>query len=375
MQDISMMKYWWRLFVTLLVCLVIYNCLMSLINTEDSYRADYHDELNWGPGQAGLNYSDSSELKYIIGLSTINRPQGDLLLSTLSSMFIALENSTQSYIVIVQIGDEDQQLGAKRLRMVQNRFPDKLVNGTLEVVVIQYEWYQSLNILNHSNNNDDWERKLVADYTHLMNYAFDKKGEYYLHLEDDIHADIGFLNDVDRFVHDVHTDVWLDLSFSGLGLLGKLWKSSQLSDMINYFLDHNTGIPIDHLYADYVDRKFPPCTPENGKHVSMDCLQELGVIHMLHRPSLFTQAQDHLSQMSTKQSSYQSPGDTTRPDLDRSRVVWDTNRPIKHEPWPWEDVPIYVNPPAKISSTIQGFDETLIDLYTLKQVCLFCVLD
>ena len=82
------------------------------------------------------------------------------------------------------------------------------------------------------------------------------------------------------------------------------------------------------------------------------CASDTTQLRLLHRPSLF----QHIGFYSSW------PGDegTNNSDI---------NVPIGYEPWPWSDVPIFVNPPARIFTSLKLHNvKALKNLYSMVDV-------
>ena len=69
----------------------------------------------------------------------------------------------------------------------------------------------------------------------------------FLKLEDDIVTKSGFLSDMRKFIREKQRDNWFMLEFSELGFIGKVFKSSDLTVCINFFLMFSSKQPIDLL--------------------------------------------------------------------------------------------------------------------------------
>ena len=372
----TVMKFHGRIVTLLFGCYLLYQCAITMDRSDYQMQTSLMDYLPdyWCERLEAVDFNPQywikpflllrRQYKYVIGIPTARRSY-DLLNATLQSVFKCLENTSQTYIVIVQICDTEMHTIEDTVDMLRKEFSLQIRMGKIEVITVHPSWYKAIGVHQHIGNNSVlWEMKLVGDFTYLMVLST-TRGQYYLHLEDDISASLNFLQTIDNFVEEVQSELWISLEFSSVGLLGNLWRTSDLAELVAFLLTLNTGKPIHHLYTDYIGYIYPACDPH---HVHGQCLQELGMTRILHRPSLFMQKGDQMDQRIARKYPLPIQVNSTRPEVDKSRPVWDTNRVINHEAWPWTDVPIYVNPPALISTTLHSQHSSLMDLYTLQKV-------
>jgi len=92
---------------------------------------------------------------------------------------------------------------------------------------------------------------------------------------------------------------------------------------------------IETILDKYVELQYPNCSQESK--ITSRCIQELGLARIHHYPALATSPQHHAAA---------NPIKTT-----------DARTPAGQEAWPWEDVPMYVNPPAIISTSLKSKGE------------------
>ena len=84
------------------------------------------------------------------------------------------------------------------------------------------------------------------------------------------------------------------------------------------------------------------------------CAHEIDKLRLLHRPSLFQHIGHYSSWPGAQWTNYS-----------------DGNFLLGYEPWPWSDVPVYVNPPARISTTLKLYHPYSVrKLYAMTDVLL-----
>ena len=79
-----------------------------------------------------------------------------------------------------------------------------------------------------------------------MMYA-QSKGIYYVQLEDDIIAKPNYLSTMKNFALQQPSEDWMILEFSQLGFIGKMFKSLDLSVIVEFILMFYRDKPIDWL--------------------------------------------------------------------------------------------------------------------------------
>ncbi|PKU32474.1 hypothetical protein llap_17220 [Limosa lapponica baueri] len=92
-----------------------------------------------------------------------------------------------------------------------------------------------------------------------MMYA-QSKGIYYVQLEDDIVAKPNYLSTMKNFALQQPSEEWMILEFSQLGFIGKMFKSLDLSLIVEFILMFYKDKPIDWLLDHILWVKV--CNPE-----------------------------------------------------------------------------------------------------------------
>ena len=75
-----------------------------------------------------------------------------------------------------------------------------------------------------------------------------------LKLEDDVISSNGFISTISAFIEEQKSD-WLMTEFCNLGFIGKLWKTKDLTNLINYFMMFSFYMPVDTLHL-FLERNF-----------------------------------------------------------------------------------------------------------------------
>uniref|UniRef100_A0A8C4PXT6 Alpha-1,3-mannosyl-glycoprotein 4-beta-N-acetylglucosaminyltransferase B n=1 Tax=Eptatretus burgeri TaxID=7764 RepID=A0A8C4PXT6_EPTBU len=139
------------------------------------------------------------------------------------------------------------------------------------------------------NLRTGWRTKQNLDYSFLMLYG-QSKGKYFVQLEDDIVARPNYLSIMLNFAEQQPSEDWLILEFSQLGFIGKLFKSTDLSLIVEFFLMFHKDKPIDWLLDHILWVK--TCNPEkDAKH----CERQKANLRIRFKPSLFQHVGMHSS--------------------------------------------------------------------------------
>uniref|UniRef100_A0A8C5CVT9 Alpha-1,3-mannosyl-glycoprotein 4-beta-N-acetylglucosaminyltransferase B n=1 Tax=Gadus morhua TaxID=8049 RepID=A0A8C5CVT9_GADMO len=139
------------------------------------------------------------------------------------------------------------------------------------------------------SRSNRWRTKQNLDYCFLMMYA-QTKGTYYVQLEDDIVARPNYFTTMKNFALQQPLEDWMILEFSQLGFIGKMFKSIDLSLIVEFMLMFYKDKPIDWLLDHIMWVKV--CNPEkDAKH----CDRQKANLRIRFKPSLFQHVGTHSS--------------------------------------------------------------------------------
>ncbi|CAL1526839.1 unnamed protein product [Lymnaea stagnalis] len=222
----------------------------------------------------------------VIGVPTIKRDKASYLTQTLSSLIAGLnEAETNDCLIVLFIAEPWDIMYAEQVTaLVKENFQSSLVSGLLEVIVPPAGFYPDLNNLKETFGDPKervkWRTKQNLDYAFLMLYAR-PKATYYVQMEDDVIAKAGYLSIMKTFAVQQKDD-WIMLEFSALGFIGKMFKSSDIPTIVEFFLMFHADKPIDWLLDHYLWVKV--CNPEkDAKH----CQRMIQSVRRRFKPSLF----------------------------------------------------------------------------------------
>uniref|UniRef100_A0A673G941 Alpha-1,3-mannosyl-glycoprotein 4-beta-N-acetylglucosaminyltransferase B-like n=1 Tax=Sinocyclocheilus rhinocerous TaxID=307959 RepID=A0A673G941_9TELE len=230
----------------------------------------------------------------VLGVPTVHRQKQSYLVNTLQSLLYDLSTAERKDIVIVVfVAETNATFVNAVVQTVQTNLPDAVRSGVIEVISPSPHYYPDFSILKETFGDPKervrWRTKQNLDYSFLMLYA-QSKGTYYVQLEDDIVAKQGFFQSMKKYIEQVLSEEWLFLEFSQLGFIGKLFRTSDLPMIVEFFLMFHKDKPIDWLLDHILWVKV--CNPEKDlKH----CNNEKARLKRAYKPSLFQHVGLHSS--------------------------------------------------------------------------------
>ncbi|XP_067850052.1 alpha-1,3-mannosyl-glycoprotein 4-beta-N-acetylglucosaminyltransferase B-like isoform X2 [Heptranchias perlo] len=260
----------------------IFYYLPHLMSNEDSL----HPKLLIGQGRTGV--------LMVMGVPTVKRESQSYLLDTLNSLIYELSpEEKKDCIIVVFIAEVEENYVNSLAENLQSRYSNEIQSGLLEIISPSANFYPELSNLREtfgdSQKRVKWRTKQNLDYSFLMMYA-QAKGNFYLQLEDDIIATSNYLQTMINFAQQQHSDDWMVLEFSQLGFIGKLFKSPDLTLIVEFIIMFYKDKPIDWLLDHILWVKV--CNPEKDtKH----CDRQKANLRIRYKPSLFQHVGTHSS--------------------------------------------------------------------------------
>ncbi|KAF0040284.1 hypothetical protein F2P81_008519 [Scophthalmus maximus] len=236
----------------------------------------------------------SLSVSIVMGVPSVKREVHSYLTDTLSSLMSELSAAEKDdCVIVVLIAEADQQYAGSVADNLKLLFPAEIQSGLLEVVSPSVHFYPDFSRLRESFGDPKervrWRTKQNLDYCFLMMYA-QTKGTYYVQLEDDIVARPNFFTTMKNFALQQPSEEWMILEFSQLGFIGKMFKSSDLSLIVEFMLMFYKDKPIDWLLDHIMWVKV--CNPEkDAKH----CDRQKANLRIRFKPSLFQHVGTHSS--------------------------------------------------------------------------------
>ncbi|XP_064413619.1 alpha-1,3-mannosyl-glycoprotein 4-beta-N-acetylglucosaminyltransferase A [Latimeria chalumnae] len=286
--------------------------------------------------QVGLGRTGVS---VVMGIPTVKRKVKSYLQETLHSLIDKLSPEERlDCVIVVFIGETDLDYVHSVVGSLEKEFSIEINSGLLEVISPPASYYPDLTNLKETFGDTKervkWRTKQNLDYCFLMMYA-QRKGVYYIQLEDDIIAKQNYFSTMKNFALQLSSEDWMILEFSQLGFIGKMFQSPDLNLIVEFIFMFYKEKPIDWLLDHILWVKV--CNPEkDAKH----CERQKSNLRIRFRPSLF----QHVGLHSSLPGKIQKLTDK------------DFLKPLLHK--------IHVNPPAEVSSTLKVYqDHTLEKTY------------
>ncbi|XP_078601597.1 alpha-1,3-mannosyl-glycoprotein 4-beta-N-acetylglucosaminyltransferase B-like [Branchiostoma floridae x Branchiostoma japonicum] len=303
----------------------IYNYMPHLRDKPDALQPAFH----LGQGRTGVSF--------VLGIPTIKREKESYLMQSLASILDGLSDEEKDDCVIVLfIGETEQEYVNRIAEMVKESYKAPIESGLLEIISPPAGFYPDLDSLKETFGDPKervkWRTKQNLDFSFLMMYC-QPKGQFYVQLEDDVIGKPGYISTMKNFALQQKTEEWMILEFSQLGFIGKLFKSSDLSLVVEFFLMFHKDKPIDWL----LDHIFfvKACHPEkDNKH----CDRMKSALRVRFKPSLF----QHIGTFSSLKGKIQKLKDK------------DFGKQPLHR--------AHTNPPADVSTTLEVYQK-----YTLEK--------
>ncbi|KAI1234115.1 hypothetical protein IHE44_0003828 [Lamprotornis superbus] len=282
LSDETKLKLWNITNKNVLHLPTIFHHLPHLLSKENSLQPAVHV----GQGRTGVSV--------VMGIPSVKREVHSYLTDTLNSLISELtQQEKEDSVIVVLIAETDPQYTAGVAENIKNLFPKEIHSGLLEVISPSPHFYPDFSHLRESFGDPKervrWRTKQNLDYCFLMMYA-QSKGIYYVQLEDDIVAKPNYLSTMKNFALQQPSEEWMILEFSQLGFIGKMFKSLDLSLIVEFILMFYKDKPIDWLLDHILWVKV--CNPEkDAKH----CDRQKANLRIRFKPSLFQHVGTHSS--------------------------------------------------------------------------------
>ncbi|XP_044515747.1 alpha-1,3-mannosyl-glycoprotein 4-beta-N-acetylglucosaminyltransferase B [Gracilinanus agilis] len=260
----------------------VFHHLPHLLSKESSLQPALHV----GQGRTGVSI--------VMGIPSVRREVHSYLTDTLHSLISELNaQEKEDTVIVVLIAETDAQYTMGVTDNIKALFPTEIHSGLLEVISPSPHFYPDFSRLRESFGDPKervrWRTKQNLDYCFLMMYA-QAKGMYYVQLEDDIVAKPNYLSTMKNFALQQPSEEWMILEFSQLGFIGKMFKSLDLSLIVEFILMFYRDKPIDWLLDHILWVKV--CNPEkDAKH----CDRQKANLRIRFKPSLFQHVGTHSS--------------------------------------------------------------------------------
>ncbi len=232
----------------------------------------------------------------VLGIPTVKRDHQSYLQTTLRSIFNNLNpEDANDVLVVVFVAETDLDYVTSIARSIKDSFSQQLDEGLLEVISPPAEYYPNWSTLKQTLGDPlervQWRSKQNLDYAFLMMYA-QWRGTFYVQLEDDILTKPNFLATMRDYALEksAKKEPWFVIDFCQLGFIGKMFASSNLPMLVQFFLAFYNDKPVDWLLDNVIQTKVCKIDQDYKK-----CQKEKSVLWVHYKPSLFQHIGTHSS--------------------------------------------------------------------------------
>ncbi|CAM1322762.1 MGAT4B (predicted) [Pycnogonum litorale] len=211
-----------------------------------------------------------SSVSVVIGIPTVRRSVKSYLNQTIEGIIdnMSPEDLRDSMIVLFVAETNGTYVG-QIVQEVRSRFDEHIESGFLEIISPDPSFYPDFSYLKKTLGDPmdrvKWRSKQNLDYSYLMMYA-QSRGEYFLLLEDDVTSSENFLKEIKDFARKqtVTNSDWIILDFTGYGIIGSLYRSETLSNLVYFILIFYNDMPIDWIIVHYIKSKIENFDKSDG---------------------------------------------------------------------------------------------------------------
>uniref|UniRef100_A0AC11D953 Uncharacterized protein n=2 Tax=Ovis aries TaxID=9940 RepID=A0AC11D953_SHEEP len=202
-----------------------------------------------------------------VGVSSRPRPGPDpsSLLYTLLSVFRATSKVEQKRLtVLVHLAGADPAWLGETVLHISSLFSPQILAGQLLLIHAPPDAYPPAGAGASGASGRELYSEQNVDHAFLLSSA-SKLSEYFLLLEDNAFCAPSFISHLQWKVEALRSQPWAFLEFANLGVLGKLFRSSDLPTLAHFLLLFYREKPLDRLLAHFrvlLAQKDPIlCTP------------------------------------------------------------------------------------------------------------------
>jgi alpha-1,3-mannosylglycoprotein beta-1,4-N-acetylglucosaminyltransferase A/B len=243
-----------------------------------------------------LAKASRSQVSMVLGIPTVKREHQSYLHVTLKSLLENMsEDEAADSLIIVFVAESDLDFVSSVATDIATAFPDQVQTGLIEVVSPPASFYPEWSSLRRTLGDDpdrvQWRSKQNLDYAFLMMYAH-WRGHFYVQLEDDVLTKANYITIMRDFALDrtARKEPWFVIDYCQLGFIGKMFKSTDLPTLIQFFLMFYNDKPGDWLLENVIQTMVCKLDQDNKK-----CKKEKSQLRIQYKPSLFQHIGTHSS--------------------------------------------------------------------------------
>lgn len=226
-----------------------------------------------------------SDKKYIqIGLATVSTRAESYLLNTLESLLAGIPPAWCDQVTITILDANESGEVNNDIVALERTFPDWFARGTLRILsrgntpLAPFEHGDNVQLSEADKTYCAWRSKQCQDYALLFDTCFGK-AKYYLHVEDDIIATRGYVNEIVAFIEKHQQSPWSCARFCDVGFIGILLPDHALPRLSALCRLYHNELPVDWILDGYCHFAELGGTPKFSYHKSL--FQHVGTFSSL----------------------------------------------------------------------------------------------
>ena len=188
-----------------------------------------------------------------MGIPTVKRRSGcEYLMRTLDATIKeTLEADKERVVIVIFLADTDEEYNKVLAEVLTKYFKEYFESGFMRILQPPTNYYPDLSHLKQNFGDDvtrvQWRAKQVLDYAFMFHYCANIS-HYYMQLEDDVLPKPGYIKAIEGFIKKVSKQHWVELDFSGLGYIGKLYKQENMIKLAQFMMLFFDEQPVDWLH-------------------------------------------------------------------------------------------------------------------------------
>ena len=212
------------------------------------------------PANRGGSKPEDATRKLVLGIATVARPPGvEYLSKTLHKVIEALdEDEMKSVQIVIAMMDKEKRTREDRAKILYRQFRGHVESGLLLIVGPPGNIYPAHNFylmrrrpFNNTVERMEWQTKLSLDFAFLFSFASGLAADYFMNLEDDIVPVSHFVREAFAFMDKQEETAmeWSSLQFSNYLSIGRWYRCSDLSHLVDLILLSYTRQPVDFIVS------------------------------------------------------------------------------------------------------------------------------
>lgn len=180
------------------------------------------------------------------------------MIKTLNSLFNndITDEDLSNLLIVIFLADTKASAREQVKTLLRSNFGQYLERNLIHVIVAPPSFYPQLEGLERTLNDGQermyWRSKQSMDYVFMFYYC-QGLSQYYLHLEDDVISEPGYMKQIRHFIDLKGNTQWDVLWYSKWGFIGKLFHDKDLRNFGRFVTEFYSDMPVDWLLYFYIN--------------------------------------------------------------------------------------------------------------------------